>query len=467
MRLVLFDLGDTLERAGTLRSGARATIEAIRRLRDDRGEPVVVALLSDFDMPETPAELPAIRRRYYAVLGRLRLRALFEPLAQRVTLSSEVGVYKPAARLFRAAADKVAPGLPFHDVMFITESADHVAEARRLGMRAVQVAAGRARGEVQRLTDLVPLAEAFARFRSCAKHPGEAVGRAPSQAGRSKQADPSIAPLLTQVDRTRLDSSVRALAGFGTRWSHSPDIAKVSKWVRQEFLARGYAGGAVRYQPFTMPGGTSLRNVLCHHGPGGTGIVLVCAHYDSISERPASEAPGADDNATGIAALLELARLLRTTTLKRRVLLAAFGGEEQGLFGSTACARIAARERWPIDLVLNLDMVGYNPNGAAPRIVVEYDQGNRNPGNDAAAKAFGLLMAQAASDYTTLQVEHTDIWSSDYMPFEAKGYACIGAFEGGENPHYHKTSDSPEHVDISYLTEVTKMVLATVLIVAR
>ena len=72
---------------------------------------------------------------------------------------------------------------------------------------------------------------------------------------------------------------------------------------------------------------------------------------------------------------------------------------------------------------------------------MEYDQGNRHPGNDAAARAYGLLMAQAAADYTTLEVEHTDIWNSDYMPFEAKGYACIGAYEGGENPYYHKSTD--------------------------
>jgi hypothetical protein len=120
-------------------------------------------------------------------------------------------------------------------------------------------------------------------------------------------------------------------------------------------------------------------------------------------------------------------------------------------------------------------MVGYNPSGAEPRdpetragrVIVEYDQGNRHPGNDAAAKAFGLLMAQAALDHTALRVEHSDIWSSDYMPFEAKGYACIGAYEGGENPHYHKTTDRPEHVDLDYVTEVAKMVLATILIVAR
>jgi Zn-dependent M28 family amino/carboxypeptidase len=167
-----------------------------------------------------------------------------------------------------------------------------------------------------------------------------------------------------------------------------------------------------------------------------------------------------------VAAVLELARILQPVTLTRQVLFAAFGGEEQGLFGSARCAEIAKQEGWPIDLVLNLDMVGYNAH-AAGRVVVEYDQGNGHPGNDAAARAFGLLMAQAAADYTGLEVEHTDIWNSDYMPFERQGYACIGAYEGEGNPNYHRTTDRLERVDVGYLAQVVKMALATILLVAR
>jgi hypothetical protein len=75
-------------------------------------------------------------------------------------------------------------------------------------------------------------------------------------------------------------------------------------------------------------------------------------------------------------------------------------------------------------------------------------------------------MAQAAVDYTSLAVEHTDIWNSDYMPFEEKGFACIGAYEGGDNPFYHRSTDVAAHVDFTYLADVVRMVLATVLTVA-
>ena len=155
---------------------------------------------------------------------------------------------------------------------------------------------------------------------------------------------------------------------------------------------------------------------------------------------------------------LEVAELTRAAPLRGSLFAAS--AARRGLFGSTACADAAAAEQWAIDVVINLDMVAFQtPHG--PTWCVEYDQGNHHPGNDPAAKAFGLLMAQAAADYTNLAIEHTDIWNSDYMPFEAKGYACIGVYEGGENPHYHKTTDTAATVNPSHLAEVSKMVLAT------
>ena len=233
-------------------------------------------------------------------------------------------------------------------------------------------------------------------------------------------------------------------------------------------MTRGYsATNEVRFQDFSIPGAGAQRNVLCGPASFTRPFVLVGAHYDSTSETASTLAPGADDNASGIAVLLEVAALLRGVALTRDVVFAAFGGEEQGLFGSAHCADVATSEHWPIELVVNLDMVGF-PNGAPPnRIVVEFDHGNRNLRNDAASKAFGLLMAQAAADYTSLAVEHTDIWNSDYMPFEAKGFACIGAYEGGDNPFYHRSTDVATRVDIAYLADVARMVLATVLTIAR
>jgi len=465
--MIIFDLGDTLEHRGRLRAGARALLDAIKASRDGEGDAAELALLSDYSEASSPADAPRLRKEYLAGLRRLGLARYFTPLDRRVTLSSDVGARKPDPRLFRAAIDKIEPGLPYHDVVFVTEDATQVRAARQLGMMAVQVSApAQAGGEVSGLPELLPVLRRLLEFTPCSKPSALKAARTESVAQPSKKADAQVQALVAQVDEQRLRESVTELAAFGTRWSFSPGIGKVPTWIRAQFLARGFkAGTDVRYQPFKLGGGGQPRNVLCGPKKSVRGLILVCAHYDSVSESPSQSAPGADDDASGIAALLELARVLRGVTLKRDVLFAAFGGEEQGLFGSSACAEIAVRDRWPIDVVINMDMIGYKAAGSGPRVTVEYDHGNRNPGNDAAAKAYGLLMAQAARDYTSLEPVHTDIWSSDYMPFEAKGFACIGAYDADENPNYHRTTDVLSTVDFAHFVEVVKMVLATIAIV--
>lgn len=158
MRLILFDLGDTLEAGGRPRDGADALLAALRKLRDGEGNRPERALLSDYDLAGSPAEAARLRKQYLSELRALGLERYFRPTARRVTLSTEVGVYKPDARLFRVALDKVEPGLPYDRVVFVTENASHVRAARALGMRAVQVSApGQTGGEVDDLPGLLPV----------------------------------------------------------------------------------------------------------------------------------------------------------------------------------------------------------------------------------------------------------------------------------------------------------------------
>ena len=77
MKVVLFDLGDTLEHQDTLLPGAVETLTSISRIRDEDHQSVTMGLVSDFNMPQSPAEIPAIRQRYLAILDNLRIRDFF------------------------------------------------------------------------------------------------------------------------------------------------------------------------------------------------------------------------------------------------------------------------------------------------------------------------------------------------------------------------------------------------------
>jgi hypothetical protein len=473
MRIILFDLGQTLEDNDVLLPGAADVLSAIQTMRDSNEELPVAALVSDYYEAESHEDIEVLKKQYYKDLEKLGIQSYFQPLSQKVTLSTEVGVRKPDEKIFRTAIDKIHRDLPFHHVIFIADSLDHVTAARELSMTAIHFQGpGQSTGEVSKLVDLVPIIRRLLMFSPCGKKRNEAVGRIISQNNKSKQMDPNIVKLISLVDNIRLQETISHLVQFGTRWSYSSNISHVSEWIHQRFLGIGYRDSIeVRYQNFDMPGSRTQRNVLCtalnNNNNENNSLILVCSHYDSLSEKPSVSAPGADDDASGVAATLELARLLRNIPLKRQVLFCVFGGEEQGLFGSDACAEIAIRENWTIDVVINLDMISYKKPSGTSRIVVEYDQGNRDPRNDAAAKAYGLIMAQVAKDYTSLEVEHTDIWNSDYMSFEKRGFACIGAYNAEDNPFYHKSSDNQDKIDITHLGEVIRMVLATILILGR
>lgn len=284
---------------------------------------------------------------------------------------------------------------------------------------------------------------------------------------RDRPADPDPAHWARQVSEERLRETVRALSAFRTRWSESPDFPKVEDWVENAFFAAGAPRSAVMRQPFALPSGPVLHNILCGNPRDDAGVVLLGAHYDSISEQPRTLAPGANDNASGMAVLLEAVRILGGQPFGRAIVFAAFAGEEQGYIGSTACAKAAAIQQWPIALMINLDMLGFDPKHPEDPVFIEHDQGNATPSNDDAARRAAMLAAGVAADITTLPIEHTDIWNSDYMPFEEAGYPCIGFYDGGaEPPLYHTSRDLARTMNFPRLTEVARLVIATLAAVA-
>jgi hypothetical protein len=110
-------------------------------------------------------------------------------------------------------------------------------------------------------------------------------------------------------------------------------------------------------------------------------------------------------------------------------------------------------------------MLGYTPSNETNKVILEYDIGNKYVQNDNYSKTIALFIKQIASNYTNLEAILSKLENSDFIPFEAFGHTVIGIHDGGvkKNPHYHKSSDTPDTLNINYLTSITKMVLATIL----
>jgi Zn-dependent M28 family amino/carboxypeptidase len=118
-----------------------------------------------------------------------------------------------------------------------------------------------------------------------------------------------------------------------------------------------------------------------------------------------------------------------------------------------------------VDLYLNLDMIGYRPSNETNKVLLEYDVGNKYVQNDEYSENIALFIKKIASNYTNLEAELVKLENSDFLSFEAFNYTVIGIHDGGvkKNPHYHKSSDTPDTLNIEYLTSITEMVLATIL----
>jgi Peptidase family M28 len=280
-------------------------------------------------------------------------------------------------------------------------------------------------------------------------------------------ADESINSVVSSISRNNVEKWITELASFHTRHTKSKYIDEIADWLKSKLEHISQIN--INFHHYEE-GGYNLKNVICKKaGSLSDQVILVCAHYDSRMEDLEdmnSRAPGADDNASGVAVLLEVARLISFLNLEKSIHLVFFSGEEQGLWGSTHYAKQLKHENVNLYRLINLDMVGYPPRNGKSTVTVERDIGNKVTTNDKESQAFADMMEQMAFDYTDLDVVLGPIYDSDYMPFEALGYVTIGCYDGGatvENRHYHSVTDDISFVNMDYVVSVAKMVLALVL----
>jgi hypothetical protein len=279
------------------------------------------------------------------------------------------------------------------------------------------------------------------------------------------------------VSVDRLESDLRALTGdvplsddtrILSRSVSHPDILVSETWLHTAFGA--IEGLEVTREPFAFEGPHPLANLVAEL-PGAEpslAPVLVMAHYDSTASQdegwdPTTDpAPGADDDASGIAAMLEIARTLAgwETGFARTVRFVAFSAEEVGLVGSTA---YVASLEGPVHMAYALDPVGHNPGGSD---VVWFSYDARWPGE---ADALEIL----ADELDTLTVTGVDAEliggdaRSDHYPFWQAGWPAVHVGIFPLPPTYHTAEDTLDVIDPTFLTEVTVLMATRVSEVAE
>jgi hypothetical protein len=266
------------------------------------------------------------------------------------------------------------------------------------------------------------------------------------------------------VSEDSLESYVRRLEAFVTRYTPSDSVVAARDWLVSKF--RSYGCEAVVDSFLYLPAlyGDYAYNVVADHT--GTSApetyIIICGHFDSTvqSGNPLVLAPGADDNASGTAMCLEIARVLSGFDTPKTVRFICFSGEEQGLLGSYAY--VNDNRNLNIEIVLNADMIAYNTG--TNRIVNMYCKDD--------GRAHAELIGQMVSTYGFLvpsYISSSGFWElSDHYPFHAAGFRALFASEHVFNTlHYHSTHDIADNCDFAYMTKIVKGCAAGVYAIAQ
>jgi hypothetical protein len=254
---------------------------------------------------------------------------------------------------------------------------------------------------------------------------------------------------------------VRLAQNLSTRYSCANGQLTARNVIRNIFTKYGLATGLVEFtnvcwsncQKTTGFNVIGVKKGLVHPEE----VYLVGAHYDSISQIPCRSARGANDNASGVAGILELARVFSRFNTEATIVFAAFSGEEEGLLGSKEYVKnlIDSGSDANLKAFVVLDMISYYKNNRG--IVIE--------GSDKTPEQLAVLdrLALYGSTYTTLQSEISTLYArSDHKPFLDGGMAGALLIESDWSSYgyYHTTKDVVAHQNMPFGLEVLKVAAA-------
>jgi Zn-dependent M28 family amino/carboxypeptidase len=329
--------------------------------------------------------------------------------------------------------------------------------------------------------------------------------------------DPEIKKMVAEVKAENLETTVRKLVSFGTRHtlsdtkSNTRGIGAAQRWVKSEFNkyaleSDGRLTSTIDYFTIKADGrriakDSQLGNVMATLNgtdPTDDRILIISGHLDSrVTDvmDTKSDAPGANDDGSGVAAMMELAKIMSKRSFPYTIIFVAVTGEEQGLYGARHLAELAKKENWNIVTMLNNDMIGNSLSSgtnlrdntkvrvfseATPYLETEEEAKMRkttNRDNDSPSRQLARYIKTTTDQYVD-QLEVNLVYRNDrflrggdHTPFSQNGFTAIRFCEMNENyDHQHqdlrtenniKYGDLPEFMDFEYLRKIAASNLAT------
>jgi hypothetical protein len=329
--------------------------------------------------------------------------------------------------------------------------------------------------------------------------------------------DAAIKQMVDEVSSKNIEANIRKLVSFKSRHTLSDTASKTEgsgaarNWIKAEMEKYASASGGrmkVQFDTFTQPKGNRIDNpvhlknvlaILKGTDPNDTRVYIVSGHYDSrVNDvmNPNAVEPGANDDASGTAVSMELARVMAKRSFPATIIFMSVVGEEQGLYGSTNVAKRAKAENWNIDAMLNNDIVG-NTHGMETdlkdnRSVRVFSEGVPSTAaknekeiaslislggeNDSPSRELARYVKETAERYVD-QLDVKLIYrrdrylrGGDHVPFLLQGFPAVRFTEMNEDfNRQHQDvrtengvdyGDLPDFVDFNYVQKVARMNLS-------
>lgn len=326
----------------------------------------------------------------------------------------------------------------------------------------------------------------------------------------SSKPNSEIQKMLREISARRIETDIRKLVSFGTRNTNSEQdnpargIGAARDWIYAEFQKISADCGnclTVEKQTYLQPKANrvpepiNITNVFATlRGTSDPNrIYVVSGHYDSMCANPADgkcDAPGANDDASGTAAVIEMARVMSKRKFDATIIFMAVAGEEQGLLGARYFAQQAKEKKWDIEAMFTNDIVGgvttfkNAPNRSTVRVFSEGVPSNETEAeantrrgvggeNDSASRQLARFIKETAEIYSpkfsVMMIYRRDRYlrGGDHIPFLENGFTAVRITETNEDyDHQHQNvgtrdgkfyGDTPEYVDFEYVANVTRV----------
>ncbi|KAF8721633.1 Zn-dependent exopeptidase, partial [Rhizoctonia solani] len=284
-------------------------------------------------------------------------------------------------------------------------------------------------------------------------------------------AHPELEPMLIMVNSSELRSYVTQLSTkYKTRYYRSLNANQSAEWIGSQ-LASWLGKAQTQFSDNSFPQSNVIGRIEAKSGDPNAPIILLGAHLDSTSQTPIVLAPGADDDASGVAVTMSIMRILKANNYQGTYAIEAhaYAGEEGGLLGSQNLAKQYKAQNKTIRGMLNFEMVGYQPAtstnaGKSSTITVLSDP----------VPQMSAHMVQVVQKYVPTAEQRSvecGYGCSDHYSFYNAGYpvVCVASYGPKDpelNPGYHTTNDTVDKLDFDKMSDFVRVGLAWVVEVA-